>query len=61
MDAIAAKIESMTSQKIVEGIEFIGGGHVSPEKTLVRAKLLREFEGRCGYEAADELMDRIGM
>jgi hypothetical protein len=56
-----ARIASKSDAVIVEAVELIGGSTVSTEAALVRALLISEYEARHGENAADALMDRIGL
>jgi hypothetical protein len=51
----------MPTEQLLEGLALIGGGQVSAEKRMVRAAMIEVFMEREGEEAADDLMDSLGM
>ena len=61
MQAILNQIRTYTTDMIVEAVEAIGGGNVDTETRMVRAALIEVYGEREGFDAADSLMDKIGM
>ena len=60
-EKLTNKIARMDDELILTCIAQIGGGRVDTEKSLVRALLIDEVERRHGEDAADDIMDRIGL
>lgn len=58
---LQAKIQTMDTGLITAAVRMIGGGMVSVEEQMVRAYLIEEYENRNGEDAADALMDSIGL
>ena len=58
---LTAKIASLTNDQLLAGVVAIGGGYVSEDRRLVRAMLLEEISTRDGADAADLVMDSIGL
>jgi hypothetical protein len=61
MEKLINKVRNITTEQILEAVALIGGGQVSPEKGMVRAAMIEVFMEREGEEAADALMDSLGM
>jgi len=63
IEAMKTKIATLTDTMILDAIKTIGGEllDISTEKRITRAYLIEEYATRNGFDAADELMDSIGM
>jgi hypothetical protein len=61
MEKLIAKTRTMTTDQILEAVTIIGGGNVSTEELMVRAALIEVYGERKGDDAADALMDMLGM
>jgi hypothetical protein len=61
MEKLIAKTRTMTTDQILEAITIIGGGHLTTEISMVRAALIEVYGEREGDDAADALMDMLGM
>ena len=61
MNKLITKARTMTTDQILEAVNMIGGGQVSAEVRRVRAALIEVYEEREGEDAADALMDLIGL
>jgi hypothetical protein len=61
MEKLINKTRNMPTEQLLEGLALIGGGQVSAEKRMVRAAMIEVFMEREGEEAADDLMDSLGM
>jgi hypothetical protein len=61
MDKLTTRIEKMTNGQIVSTAKMIGGGRVSQELNMVRAALFAAYRDRNGDDAADALLDSMGM
>lgn len=61
METLKNKVREMTTAQIVESVKLIGGGHVDTDRRMVRAALIDVYAEREGEEAADALMDEIGL
>jgi hypothetical protein len=61
MEKLINKTREMGTEQIRDLVAFIGGGQVSAEARMVRAALIEVFMEREGEEAADALMDSLGM
>ena len=64
MDKIIARINKMDTDMILICAQKIGGGDytkLGKEERMVRAALIDVYEKREGEDAADALMDLLGM
>ena len=61
MEKLITKTRTYSTSQILDAVKLIGGGSVSAELTLVRAALIEVFKERNGDDAADALMDDLGM
>jgi len=61
MNALATRIARMSTAQIRAAVLVIGGGNVDQERRAVRYYLLNEFEARMGEDAADALLEQLGM
>ena len=62
IEAMKAKIRDLTDEQIQEGVRLLAGVHVEQKaERMTRAYLIAEWEHRHGGEAADRLMDEIGL
>lgn len=61
MDKLIAKVSEYSTALILESVIVIGGGQVTIEATMVRAALIEVYKQREGEDAADKLMDDLGM
>jgi hypothetical protein len=61
MEQMKEQIREKDTQTIYECVVLIGGGHVDTDKRMVRAALIDVYQEREGEEAADTLMDFIGL
>lgn len=60
--AIMDAASKYTTQQILDAIRLIGGDfRIDEDRRLVRASLIELYEEREGEEAADALMDELGM
>lgn len=59
MEKLIAAIESKTTKQILECVRMVGGA--TQEQRMVRAALIEVYGKRCGDEAADALMDELGL
>jgi hypothetical protein len=50
-----------STEQIEEAIVQLGGGDLDKNEQITRAALIEVFAKRNGAEAADALMDRIGL
>lgn len=61
MNALLSRIRSIPTATILEACSALRDAEFGSDRALVLAKLLEEYENREGPEAADRLMDRLGM
>jgi hypothetical protein len=61
IDAIKEKASQYSTEIILETIRTIGGGYVDQDKRMVRAALIDLYAERTSEDAADNLMDEIGL
>ena len=62
IEAMKAKIAALTDEQIQEGVRLLAGAPTEKkDERMVRAYLIAEWEQRHGGEAADRLMDEIGL
>ena len=61
MEKLITKTRAMTTDQILEAVNIIGGGDVSKDARMVRAALIEVYQEREGEDAADALMDFIGL
>lgn len=61
MEKLIAKTRTMTTDQILEAITIFGGGHLTTEISMVGAALIEVYGEREGDDAADALMDMLGM
>ena len=60
-EGLKNRINQYTTNKIVECLFELGAGVLDIDAMMVRAALLDVYEDRMGEEAADELMDKLGL
>lgn len=51
----------MTTAQVVEAIKTLGGDTLAPAENMTRATLIDVYADREGLDAADALMDEIGL
>lgn len=61
MNAILEAARKLTTAELVNGAREANKGEMSEDKRMVRAALIQVYSERCGPEAADKLMDELGM
>ena len=61
LNTIATLASAGSTEQIEQAILNLGGGDLNKADQITRTALIEVFAGRCGAEAADELMDRIGL
>lgn len=62
MEALINKTREMTTEQILEAANIIGGDfRIDEDSRMVRAALIEVYGDREGEEAADNLMDFLGM
>jgi hypothetical protein len=61
MDKLIAHASKQDTQTLFEAIVLLGGGTLPTEANMARAAMIEVYEQREGEEAADALMDLIGL
>lgn len=61
MAKLIEAVQKYSTELILESVKVIGGGQVSEELRMARAALIEVYMQREGEEAADSLMDELGM
>ena len=61
MEQLIAKARTMTADQIIAAATMIGPGCLPVDQMMVRAALIDAYAEKEGKEAADTLMDFIGM
>ena len=62
MDKLLNKTRTHSTDQILKALAVIGGSsRVTAEEQMVRAAMIEVFAEREGEDAADELMDTLGM
>ena len=61
MEALRTAARLADTETIADAIKEIGGGHVDTETRMTRAALIDVYGERLGDNAADAIMDEIGL
>jgi hypothetical protein len=61
MDAIKAEARKLTNDQLTAAARELTKGHLSEDKRMVRAAVIDVYGERAGWDAADKLMDELGM
>lgn len=62
MEKLIAAARKYTNTQVTDAIRVLGGGFLPDEdKRMVRGALIEVYAERFGDEAADKLMDEIGL
>ena len=61
MEKLIAAARKYTNTQVTDAIRLLGGGMLDEDKRMVRGALIEVYAERFGDEAADKLMDEIGL
>lgn len=61
IEQLRAHARTLSTSQIAHSIRTFGGGALPPAETSVRAALLDLIAERSGLDAADLLMDEVGL
>lgn len=61
IETLRAALSDRSTEGIAEAIRTMGGGHLPEAERMVRAALIEEYGNRNGVNAADAIMDEIGL
>ena len=61
MNKLIAYAQKQKTETLLDAIRIIGGGNVSEDVRMARAAMIEVIAERMGDEAADNLMDELGL